>query len=258
MIDRVTITGADDTVNPLHLADISAKFPFVEWGILFSHSRRLQAHPRYPSLDWVVQLQEVAARNPHMKLSAHLCGGWVRGAVVGGENHWADYYSRHIARTFSRVQLNLHGEPTTPKGTFVEDMIEEHPDTAFILQCDGVNDEWVKAIVNRRPDLIAPLFDQSHGGGRTPDEWPAPWPGVYNGYAGGLGPSNIETEFENIERRSGRELAWIDMESKMRSPDDQAFALKKAKAVLHVCGKRFERRGPVADAARSSFSHDLR
>jgi hypothetical protein len=40
ILDRVTITGADDDVDIGDLVDLSARYPFVEWGILSSSSRR--------------------------------------------------------------------------------------------------------------------------------------------------------------------------------------------------------------------------
>lgn len=36
-LDRVTITGADDSVSPAELVDISAEFPFVEWDGVNDH-----------------------------------------------------------------------------------------------------------------------------------------------------------------------------------------------------------------------------
>ena len=32
ILDRVTITGADDSVRPTDLLELSREFPFVEWG----------------------------------------------------------------------------------------------------------------------------------------------------------------------------------------------------------------------------------
>ena len=42
------------------------------------------------------------------------------------------------------------------------------------------------------------LFDGSHGAGVTPAEWSTPYPGVYNGYGGGLGPHNLSAAIEKI------------------------------------------------------------
>ena len=36
ILDRVTITGADDSIHVEQLAELSQAYPYVEWGILVS------------------------------------------------------------------------------------------------------------------------------------------------------------------------------------------------------------------------------
>ena len=45
MLERITVTGADDLVDPAELCAIAADFPFVEWGILFSAKRTGRMKP---------------------------------------------------------------------------------------------------------------------------------------------------------------------------------------------------------------------
>ena len=65
MLTRVTITGADDDVDPEALLALSREFPFVEWGILYSAKR--VGTPRYPTTEWM-------ARLPPVPKAFHLCG----------------------------------------------------------------------------------------------------------------------------------------------------------------------------------------
>lgn len=51
MLERVTITGADDSTDISQLVELSQEFPFVEWGILVS--RRSEGGPRFPSREWI-------------------------------------------------------------------------------------------------------------------------------------------------------------------------------------------------------------
>jgi hypothetical protein len=60
-IRYVTLTGADDDVDPQQLAEISQEYPFVEWGILFSQSK--SGVERYSSIDWVVELLSLERMN---------------------------------------------------------------------------------------------------------------------------------------------------------------------------------------------------
>jgi hypothetical protein len=225
MLNGVTFTGADDSVAVKELVAISAEYPGVEWGILFS--KRGQGGWRFPSEAWVERLQERKTRD--MKLAAHLCGGWVRDLVMEGNFSWQE---QAWVGMFQRVQLNFHGEE---HGTLagLETVLATGRDLKpFILQCDGVHDAFVRSQVERRPEQVAPLFDVSGGAGVLPQEWPRAWPAVRCGYAGGLGPENVVEQLQRIEEASGGQPYWIDMERRIRSEDDSQFDLKAVERVL--------------------------
>lgn len=226
-LDRVTITGADDSVAPEDLIILGERYPFVEWGILFSGSR--QGTARYPSADWLARLGKLAGKLPN--LCAHLCGTWVRNIVLEGAPTWWSKYEP-LPVIFKRVQLNFHGQfhkagPVFPPRLRRLGMIHQE----FILQHDGVNDGTILSLAKDLP--VVPLFDRSGGAGVVPASWPAPiW--RYQGYAGGLGPDNIEDEIHRILDVAGDSRIWIDMETKVRSADDERFDLDK----VEICLKR--------------------
>ncbi len=224
MLDCVTFTGADDSVDPADLAAISAEYPGVEWGILFS---KRQGRARFPSEQWIDRLQESAPVG--MKLSAHLCGGWVREFVIDGRFTWND---RDWRLMFDRVQLNFHAEPHGALRGFDDALDAGAWFRPFIMQCDGVHDDVVRGQAARRPGMVLPLFDVSGGAGQLPPSWPAAWPGVRCGYAGGLGPDNIVEQLTRITAAVGDAPFWIDMERRVRSDDDQQFDLGKVRSVL--------------------------
>ena len=233
ILDRVTLTGADDSVDVKELIPLSRDYPFAEWGILFS-GRRL-GMPRYPSRAWLAELERLMWQVP-MRLSAHLCGRWVRDLVTGGKFTWKDEHAME-EKHFQRVQLNFHGEFHRRCMAFEQILMTDAPlcesssgGRQFILQCDGVNDPAAKDWANIA-DAV-PLFDQSGGAGIVPGEWPKAWPGVYCGYAGGLGPDNLAEQLPRIELAAGDERVWIDMERKVRSEDDCKFDLEKVRRVL--------------------------
>lgn len=229
ILDRVTITGADDSIDPNELADLSAEFPFVEWGILFS--QRSVGRTRFPTLQWV---EELCENDATLNLSAHLCGRWMRDTLAGRNEWWHALGS--LTQKFQRVQLNFHAEK---QSAHLGDFLREQAKAAsFIFQCDGVNDAWVKELVAE--GFGAPLFDTSGGAGKLPTEWPAAWPGVYCGYAGGLGPDNLVKELSRIEAQAGDARVWVDMERKVRSHDDSQFKLDSVYSVLRQA-QRFVR-----------------
>lgn len=217
ILDRVTITGADDTILPEALLDLAGAFPFVEWGILFSPKR--QGSPRYPSPDWVGRLCDAVAEyeitdGEEIGLSAHLCGGWVRDWIAGNPS-WLNQYAGD-ADYFQRVQLNFHGEPAMWTGAV------DAEERQVIVQADGVNVP---------PAGMVPLFDVSGGKGALPLLWPKALPGLYCGYAGGLGPDNVVAQVNGpIADAAGAGRVWIDMETRVRT--DERFDLRKVRQVL--------------------------
>jgi len=229
----VTITGADDNVNPEELSKLSEEFPFVEWGILFSRKRH--GTPRYPTKEWIRSLEFQKSR-----FCAHLCGAYARElmSVVGSQENpnWVDEFF-DINVNFSRIQLNLgtEGALTAPEkllwnlsnwvGEGIIFQVGDPPTAAKALQHekelnrDGA--KWQYHI----------LFDPSGGRGQRPTEWPqATWRPF--GYSGGLSANNIKEEFPKIRAAASGRSYWVDTESGVRT-DDQ-FDLEKVRVFLNT------------------------
>lgn len=223
-LDRVTITGADDSVDPQAIADLHDEFPFVEFGLLFS--RKHQGGPRFPSRGWVDRLLSLDGRA--RRLSAHLCGQYVRD-IAGGYWTWFSDF-KAAAPFFDRIQLNFHGDVHQITG-----LVMPMP-WQYILQVDGVNDAWIRTLCQPYFDgrnTFVPLFDTSGGAGVLPKAWPSAWTGVYCGYAGGLGPDNVVEQVMKIGELGDVNCAfWVDMERRVRSEDDRMFDLTKVRSVL--------------------------
>ena len=209
---RVTISGADDAVDPDALAILSADFPFVEWGILLSPKR--EGTPRYPTRSWVDRL--VARHN--CGLAAHLCGQYTRDAEVG-KFPWPIWH-----RGFSRVQIN--GWEKLTRG--IRDAVSDLRLPPIILQVRS--EEQLAAICDEKLNTSI-LYDPSGGTGRRTEAWPAIPSHVLGfgfGYAGGICPENVEEVLAEIGAQ--RMPYWIDMESGVRR-DDQ-FDLYRVRDVL--------------------------
>ena len=232
-LDRVVLTGADDTVKPEQLLEISTQFNYVEWGILMGGPD--WGSGRFPSQTWIEHLSDLVEAMPEASrpnLCAHLCGKHVK---------WLFQDGIHPDMTFQRSQINTHGFPMNLMegyADFKTNLItaKSHWPGQFIFQVDGANDKIVKEWVNE--GLGVPLFDTSSGAGVLPsylgEEWPTSWPDVYCGYAGGLGPANIIEQLEGpIKEAAGEERIWVDMESSLFSHGK--FDLSKCRQVLEKC-----------------------
>ena len=254
MIDRVTITGADDSVRPEDLIELTREFPFVEWGILASASSTGRA-ARYPSWEWMIKLQAITTTKCPMQLSLHLCGRWVRNLIQGYRDQQltdATFFQ------FQRVQLNFHAERTKCVPSAFAKCLRSIHGKDFIFQLDGENgNKHLDSANEYEVPRCFGLFDVSGGAGILPAEWPTPiyldvHPGehgmgeeqwAYHGYAGGLGPENLEAEIPRIlKAAAGNECTaegriWIDMETRVRSEDDRQFDLAKVRRCLEIASR---------------------
>jgi len=227
ILDRVTITGADDSISPEDLLGLTVDYPFVEWGILVS--KKQEGSSRFPSEDWIKRLVEIkrGQPNPHpsMRLSMHVCGRWVRQLMMGDGREFSMFLAGKWC-AFERIQLNFHAEPhqTVPAidiwGGWNQDCFKG---AQYIVQFDGVNEHMLHLLKNAGFDAV-PLFDLSGGAGVLPEEWPKPV-GNYCGYAGGLSPDNLEEQLERISQVCGGGPIWIDTETRVRSDHDRQFDL---------------------------------
>jgi hypothetical protein len=233
MIELVTITGADDSIKPHKLLELSDQFPGVEWGILVSKSSA--GTKRFPSANWIRELAWLASRNlsrSDLNLSVHLCGSWVR-QLVAGKSPIADPdFPSELVKMADRMQLNFHAEKMDFSEDFVDIMSWYFPNHQIIVQMDDVNDH----ILGTLSEVIdaAPLFDTSHGAGVLRENWPAPIPHLFCGYAGGLGPDNLADQIPLIMKAAGNESIWIDMETRVRSQSDAVFDLDKVTKCLEI------------------------
>lgn len=271
-LNRVTITGADDSIEPTQLIKLTEQYPFVEWGILVSQSS--MGKPRFPSEPWLNKLR-LLTRVPHqLPLSLHICGKWVRQLLAG-----VDAIPPEMLHGYSRVQLNFHAERTDCSAPISAASIlsawrEKYHIKQVIFQIDGVNgNKHMDAIMEQYdPDFwfvhCVPLFDASGGAGVLPSEWPRPCyfdemeEADYHGYAGGLGPQNLAEQLPKIAaaaaepdwlaRHDPEELHdqaneltgpapyWIDMETHVRSEHDRQFDLAKVRRCLEICAPHIQ------------------
>jgi hypothetical protein len=221
----VTITGADDNVDPYDLLHLSRFYPFVEWGVLLSEKRR--GLPRYPSLNWIRELEDLALRpderTGRARFSMHLCGAEMRRAAA------SEWFQPGLP--WRRAQLN---------GYEVKDQCPFSSGASFHWILQSRSPETIEKVLLRAQDIKAHvLFDPSGGSGTRPDAWPT-LPSFDSsrtnvGFAGGITPENIKEAAMSIAEKNPKlQSFWIDMESGVRTDhggsDD--FDLDKVRAVL--------------------------
>ena len=236
-IDRITFTGADDETDIDAMIELSKAYPLVEWGILVSKSTMGQE--RFPSEDWIKVLKSKVETNK-INLALHLCGRWVRDLGIGNFSVMDD--CPFLSGIFQRLQLNFHGwKMNVDESAFVNQLwrgTNYWGVRQYILQFDDVNNSLLNVLHEEGIDVV-PLFDTSGGLGVVPSIWPPPLDEIYCGYAGGLGPHNIEEQLVQIENVVGDRGIWIDMETHVRSEGYMTFDLDKVKTCIQASEKYF-------------------
>jgi phosphoribosylanthranilate isomerase len=253
----VGFCGADDSVHPNMLVLIAQAYPIVEFGILFRPDK--EGQPRYATMSWVESLAAAVQKanqynhqQNKMKLAAHFCGSRVTDVLQGNGD---DFIQQVIDWGFGRIQINA----TAVNGVDTSQLAEQVPNiiavarrfaaqVEFIIQQNeetrplwqGLLEESCRSL----PRNISMLVDESKGTGQAAKSWPTPPSSSARydiGYAGGIGPHNIQTVLPDVVQAAGsggRASFWIDMESSLRSIKDgkDVFDLDKCYTVIDaVC-----------------------
>lgn len=105
-LNRIILTGADDSIKPADLLAISKEFPMVEWGILFNSGQAGQL--LHPSREWVKTFARVAIEN-NLQCSMHISGRWAKQIVEEGAEPFFMIH-QDILDAFVSIQLNFDPE----------------------------------------------------------------------------------------------------------------------------------------------------
>lgn len=194
MIEKLTLTGADEVTSLEDLLQFCEEFPEVEIGLLYTATP--EGRPRYPSRDWLSKTAGALSG----RVAIHVCGGAARRELLDGR--LADL-TRHAPRVQVNGRLNLAELESLARR--VGTLITQHNDANAPL-----------ARANARNHAL--LVDASGGRGLSPASWKAPETEKAVGFAGGLGPENLLSECRRIQEVA-KPASWIDMEGKLRVED---------------------------------------
>lgn len=229
-LQTCTLTGVDEWTDFERMARLSRRYPFVEWGVLYSPGRQ-GVENRYPVISgerWTALRTSYRCR-----LAMHVCGVGVS-EVIGAGTYWLEAW----LSGFGRVQLNLRGDRFAAEDVAqaVRKLRAADPQRRVILQLNSVNRGLCEEL-NGMTGLEM-LWDGSGGRGVLAKSW-AQWGDPAHaavsqctwGYAGGLGPVNVAEELPKIIKAAGGRPFWIDMEQSLRNSEDR-FDLDRAEEVL--------------------------
>ena len=85
-----------------------------------------------------------------------------------------------------------------------------------------------------RPSFMSYLLDASGGAGIDTPIRIVTAKNTHIGYAGGIGPENVESKLRTLLEYDSKEKFWIDMETRVRTKDEW-LDLDKVEQVLDIC-----------------------
>lgn len=198
MLRTITLTGADERTDLDALVHLATDHPSVEIGLLYTATP--EGRNRYPSPEWLMAAG-VALKG---RCAFHICGGTARRQLLSGAID-------HLVGLAARIQVN--GLLSDLELEMLSVAFARH-DTPFITQHHDANKRHALGAHMRHCLLV----DGSGGRGISPTEWLRPETEKAVGFAGGLGPDNLELELPKIAAVASGP-SWVDMEGKLRTSD---------------------------------------
>jgi len=247
-LTHVTITGADDRTDINKLLSLAQLFPFVEFGFLLGKESLRGNEPRYPSIKWFQLLHDRTKeleikdnknnnKNKAFSFSIHVCDDWASDIAQGCTTIFEQDGIRQLLDKFPRIQLNFSRQilNRTLDAKRLFTLLANRPQE-FVFQLPSF-DQYELVREARSAGIRAfGFFDPSGGRGKGPAAWPKPPHAndVSVGYAGGLGPDNLQQTLASLHSLVAAQQStfWIDMETKVRTND--VFDLEKVRQCLVI------------------------
>lgn len=237
-LSLVTCSGANEHTDIEGLVSLLEE-TFFELGIQVSGEKASHDSDRYW---WIKELYyRLKDEDILSRFALHLNRDWVERFCFG---ELAPELKEFLAMRdcygfpfFGRVQLNFKiGRDKIPGDDVLLNnltrMINLFPEHTFILSYNDANAEFIRQLywTGIRFDC---LYDNSFGEGILPSSRPAPVFGnVFQGYAGGLTPENVEQELDKISRSVHSGLFFfIDAEGGLKGNDGH-LSLEKCRTFL--------------------------
>lgn len=224
ILEKVTFTGIDELTNINKLLDIchATDIP-IEIALLCSSSKA-GTDNRYMSYDMLkVIIKELLFEN--VSIALHLCGKLSKDFMT---NRMSDEYS--IINHVNTIQCNnIRVKP--------EELNMAWTHNVHIPYNERIS-EFTKYIVSTYPQVS--VLQDSSGGRGISGHFYRPVLNVQNGFAGGIGPNNVQEKLAEIDSLvTPGYTTWIDMEGQIRDDKDY-LDLDKLQQVVEEVENYFE------------------
>jgi len=223
----VSFVGVDEQTNLVELSQFESNID-CEFSVLFSDSKSIEKHVRYPSYKFCKDFLENESK-PFLK-SLHLCGSVI------------DRYLKEapdvmdLCKSAFRIQLNINIKSYPNYDKLSDDIlnvIAKHHHK-IILQQNKTKEKFMKCFFEKsNSGLSINLLRDSSGGFGREISTPAPPDDKYvTGFAGGINSQNVSKIVGLIESNNPNQRPYyLDMESGVRT--NNIFSIQKCQEVIN-------------------------
>lgn len=226
-LSLISFVGVDTHTNMEDLLKMESAI-HCEFSVLFSDSKSIQSHTRYPSYKFCKDFIEWGALES-VTTSVHLCGSVIDRYLKQEQD------VLELCRLANRIQLNLNISNYSDYEKLSDEIIANIDKYGHhvILQKNKTKEKFMECFMKKNKHPISLLHDSSGGFGREITEVSAPADIGFTGYAGGINPGNAAKIVGLIEtaNTTGKEY-YIDMESGVRT--NNIFSLEKCQQVINA------------------------
>lgn len=223
-LDLISFVGIDTNTKLEDISNFSSDIT-CEWSVLFSDSKSLTNHIRYPSYNFCKEFLEWGQKKG-LNTSLHLCGDVIQRYFN------QDKDVMELSDLACRIQLNLNIKSFPDYDKLSDDVISmiTNRGHTLILQQNKTKEKFMSKLL-AKTDLVHVLHDGSGGFGREITEVVPPEGNCFTGYAGGIKPENVVRIVNLIENNNpNKKDYYIDMESGIRT--DNIFSVEKCRQVV--------------------------
>ena len=224
---KATMSGVNEMTDVDKLLKLLKRYEFAEIGVQVNEKKCNFGSKRYA---WIHGLA-TKANYMHQVVNAalHVNPSWVeefgQGYLVPELQQLLSLRNCLGNPFFGRIQLNFKvGRDRTPDIYRMFQLMQNYSTRRFILSYNDANAEIIEQIRDLSRDFavgIDLLFDDSHGEGIAPTKRkPVVYKDWIQGYAGGIGPDNVESVLDEIARLESKRHSYagitIDAEGKLK------------------------------------------
>lgn len=216
----ITMSDPRENLSIAEIIKLLQLSPLAELGIQAHPSAMTVGMPRYMWMNNLLDAVEGLKNQPKLALHVNYewCDYMAMGLMPGEIATWIGRKNLNTNKPLiQRIQMNIGDNTTAFKIDKIIGLFKCFPNHEFIFPFNK-NVKPQIDMLKKYSTNFKLLFDASYGVGKSPDHWDAPaYTDIQFGYAGGMGPDNVEYNLNQISGLLPQEYeTWIDAEGQLR------------------------------------------